>query len=90
MQVHHAFRQAVKQAGIKNLRFHDLRHCAATNLHRAGVDTITAMKIIGHKSERVHRRYNSVAERDLTQAATKLHTYISNSNTRYLRETHDA
>ena len=77
--VHHAFRQAVKQAGIKNLRFHDLRHCAATNLHRAGVDTITAMKIVGHKSERMHCRYNSVAERDLTQAAAKLHTYISNT-----------
>ncbi len=77
--VHHAFRQAVKQAGIKNLRFHDLRHCAATNLRRAGVDTITAMKIVGHKSERIHRRYNSVAESDLTQAASKLHTYISNT-----------
>ncbi len=77
--VHHAFRQAVKQAGIMNLRFHDLRHCAATNLRRAGVDTITAMKIIGHKSERVHRRYNSVGEADLTQAAVKLNTYLSNT-----------
>ena len=45
-----AFKIACKKAGIQNLRFHDLRHCAATNLRRAGVDTTTAMQIIGHKS----------------------------------------
>ncbi len=77
--IKHAFVAAVRRARIEDLHFHDLRHCAATNLRRAGVDTITAMRIVGHKSERIHRRYNSVAERDLTQAASKLHTYISNT-----------
>ena len=56
--------------------------CAATNLRRAGVDTVTAMKIVGHKSEKMHRRYNSVNEHDLTTAAGKLNTYlIAASNT---------
>ncbi len=77
--IKHGFINAVRRAGIEDLHFHDLRHCAATNLRRAGVDTITAMRIVGHKSERIHRRYNSVAECDLTQAAAKLHTYISNT-----------
>ncbi len=44
-----------------------------------GVDTMTAMRIIGHESEKMHRRYNSVEESDLVRAAAKLHTYISNT-----------
>jgi integrase-like protein len=48
-----AFGKACKRAGITNLRLHDLRHTASTNLRRAGVDATTAMKIVGHKSERM-------------------------------------
>jgi len=72
-----AFRTALRNAQIKDFRFHDLRHCAATNLRRAGVDTVTAMKIVGHKSERMHRRYNNVSEGDLLAAASKLNTYLT-------------
>ena len=74
-----AFRSAVRRAGIENLRFHDLRHCAATNLRRAGVDTVTAMRIVGHKSEKMHQRYNSVSEADLSTAAQRLNSYLSNT-----------
>ncbi len=76
-RIKRAFHTAVRNAGIENLRFHDLRHCAATNLRRAGVDTMTAMRIIGHKSERMHRRYNTVAESDLIAAVSKLNTLIT-------------
>lgn len=71
-----SFKTALKDAGIKDFRFHDLRHCASTNLRRAGVDTATAMKIIGHKSEKMWKRYNAIEERDLTQAAEKLNRYL--------------
>jgi len=72
-----AVKTAIKRAGLHDFRFHDLRHCAATNLRRAGVDTVTAMKIIGHKSEKMHKRYNSVSEADLLHAASKLNTLIT-------------
>lgn len=78
-RVKRSFATACRNVGIADLRFHDLRHCAATNLRRAGVDTVTAMKIVGHKSEKMHRRYNSVSEEDLTKAAGKLNTYLSNT-----------
>jgi integrase len=78
-EVKTAFRTACRKAKIANLRFHDLRHCAATNLRRAGVDTTTAMQIIGHKSPLMWKRYNSVAESDLITAANKLNTYLSNT-----------
>lgn len=74
-----AFAAACRRAGITGLRLHDLRHCAATNLRRAGVDTMTAMKIIGHKSEQMHRRYNSIKSEDLHEAAAKLQRYTANT-----------
>lgn len=67
---------ALKAAGVEDFRFHDLRHCASTNLRRAGVDTATAMRIVGHKSEKMWMRYNAIEERDLTQAAEKLDKYL--------------
>jgi integrase len=76
-EIKRTFHTTKKKAGIENFRFHDLRHCAATNLRRAGVDTVTAMKIVGHKSERMHRRYNSVSEADLLAAASRINTYLT-------------
>jgi integrase len=70
------FNTAKKSAGIDHFKFHDLRHCAATNLRRAGVDTAIAMKIVGHKSEKMWKRYNAIEERDLHAAASLLNAYL--------------
>jgi integrase len=67
-----AFNTAVKDSGIQNFRFHDLRHWAVTNLRKAGVDTVTAMKIVGHKSEKMYKRYNHVNERILSRLPLNL------------------
>lgn len=75
-RISRSFKTALKNAGIMDFRFHDLRHCASTNLRRAGVDTATPMKIVGHKSEKRWKRYNAIEERDLTQAALKVHKYL--------------
>lgn len=74
-----AFKAACRRAGISNLRIHDFRRTASTNLRRAGVDTATAMKIVGHKSDRMHRRCNTIEPKDLHQAAAKLHVYRTNT-----------
>ena len=74
-----AFDKACRRAGIWNLRLHDLRHTASTNLRQAGVDPTTAMKIVGHKSERMHRRYNTVKPEDLRRAVSQLAAYTANT-----------
>ena len=74
-----AFAAACRRAGIRGLRLHDLRHTASTNLRRAGVDTMTAMKIVGHKSEQMPRRYNTIQPEDLHEAAQKLQRYTANT-----------
>ena len=73
------FKAACRRAGGRTLRIHDFRHTASTNLRRAGVDTATAMKIVGHKSDRMHRRYNTIELEDLHKAAAQLHTYRANT-----------
>jgi integrase len=72
-----AMKNAKKRASITNFRFHDMRHCAATSLRRAGVDNTTAMAIIGHRSERMWRRYNTIDATDLRAAAAKVNTLIT-------------
>ena len=38
------------------------------------------MRIIGHKSDRMHRRYNNVNEADLLKAAARINTVITPAN----------
>jgi integrase len=52
-----AFNTAVKRAGIKKVRFHDLRRTFATHLRDAGVDITIICEILGHSSVKVTERY---------------------------------
>jgi integrase len=62
-----------KLTGKESFRLaHDFRRTAVRNLERAGVPRSVAMKLTGHKTEAVYRRYAIVAEQDLRDGAAKL------------------
>jgi len=42
-----AFTSAVREAGLEDSRFHDLRHTFATRLNEAGVDPFTIRDLLG-------------------------------------------
>lgn len=70
-----AFHATCRRAGIQGFHFHDFRHTAVTNMRRAGIDHLTIMKITGHKTLDVFKRYNSFLEGDLREAASRFNTY---------------
>jgi integrase len=76
---------ACKDAGRPGLLLHDLRRSAVRNLERAGISRSVAMKLTGHKTEAVYRRYAIVAESDLRDAGTKLSEVLAPENGQHAR-----
>ncbi len=67
-----SWRSACKRAGCPGRLLHDLRRTAVRRMERAGVPRSVAMKLSGHKTESVYRRYAIVSPGDLADAARKL------------------
>jgi integrase len=57
------------------LTIHDLRRSAARNLRNSGVDESVCMKITGHQSTSMFKRYAIVAEDELKNALVKVENY---------------
>jgi integrase len=59
-------------AGVPGLYVHDLRRTGARNLRRLGVAESVIMKVTGHKTPSVFRRYDIVDQADMEQVAALL------------------
>ena len=85
-----AWRTLTKKAGLPGFRFHDLRHCAITQLAESGAPDSTIMAIAGHVSRRMLERYSHVrmeAKRKAVEAlaaSTRTGGYDTNHDTNAL------
>jgi len=64
-----AWLTACKAAGTPHRIPHDFRRTALRNLKRAGVPRSAAMKMVGHKTEAMYRRYAIADESMLREGA---------------------
>lgn len=63
---------AAERAGLEGAIFHDLRRTGVRNLERAGVSRSVAMKLTGHKTEAVYRRYAIADKKAVEEGVAKL------------------
>ncbi|HTC20951.1 MAG TPA: tyrosine-type recombinase/integrase, partial [bacterium] len=67
---------------IGNFKFHDLRHCAVTNLRKAGVSDSVIMSISGHKTYAMFKRYNRIDRQDRVSALKQVERQFDTDMTR--------
>lgn len=73
------WRRRCAEAGYPGKLVHDLRRTAVRRLERAGVSRSVAMKLTGHRTEAVYKRYAIVNEADLGEGVAKLAEFILGS-----------
>lgn len=67
------FHRDLQSAGLPHIRFHDLRHTAASLMLRAGEPVHVVAQILGHKDPAMTlRRYSHVLSGQQAQAAAKM------------------
>ena len=67
-----AWGKLMKDAKIKDFRFHDLRHDFASRLVMAGVDLYRVKELLGHGSIEITQRYAHLAPHTLAEAVEVL------------------
>jgi integrase len=64
----HLFARRFRQAGVKDLHFHDLRHTAITRIYeRTSMTDLEIAKISGHRSFRMLQRYANLRASTLVE-----------------------
>jgi len=66
------FVPALKDAGIQNFHWHDLRHTFASRLVMAGVDLRTVQELMGHKTIAMTVRYSHLSPAHQLEAVQRL------------------
>lgn len=77
--IREAWERAVKEAGLKNVVFHTLRHTAASHMAMGSVSTLEIGKILGHKSLSQTKRYSHLSIESTAEALNRMNDKILGS-----------
>lgn len=67
---------AIQRAGIKNFRFHDLRHSCASGLAMCGASLLEIAEVLGHKTLTMVKRYSHLTESHTSKVVEKMNEGI--------------
>lgn len=70
-----AWHTALKEADIKNFRFHDLRHTVATRLAESNIDLAVVKEVLGHADIQTTMRYAHAVPKRKLEAIKVLNSY---------------
>ena len=76
VDIRNAFLKALKAAQISELRFHDLRHAAASYLAMNGATQGELMAILGHKTPTMTRRYAHYSQKHIANVMERTQTNL--------------
>jgi integrase len=71
-----AWDHVIRRARLPYLRFHDLRHTAASYLAMSGATTIEIAAVLDHKTLAMVKRYSHMSTAATTNALKKMHETI--------------
>jgi integrase len=72
----HGWYRAVDTSGVKDFRFHDLRHTAASNLAMNGASLPEIAGVLGHKSLAMVQRYAHLSDAHISGAVEAMNKKI--------------
>jgi integrase len=64
--------EALRQAGITNFRFHDLRHSCASYLAMNGATPVEIAAVLGHKTLIMVKRYSHLSEQHVSAVVSRM------------------
>ena|SRR6266542_2495269 len=69
-------KSAATAAGIPGLVPHDMRRSAVRNFRRAGLSEHEGMKLSGHETDSIYRRYDIISDDDLTESMNRVQEHL--------------
>jgi site-specific recombinase XerD len=74
--LYRSFNKALKQAGIIDFHWHDLRHCTASYLAMNGASLAEIAEVLGHKTLSMVKRYAHLSDGHVSNVVASMNAKI--------------